>query len=139
MPPKMNSISLDSKKSAKPIQLIRLSQFLLDVVGRRKLPTVASSRPPTVVMKMDIEGSEIDVLPDILFNGGLGAINTLAIEFHERLEIIPARKLAHKQLEEILQKLNDLTKTIKEDHYNFKILNVDDETYGTSNEKLPHC
>jgi len=139
--PKVNSISLESKKSNKTIHLLRLSQFLLDVVGKRKLPSKGSSsrRPPTVVMKMDIEGSEIDVLPDILFNGGLGVINALVIEFHERLEKIPTRKAAHNQLQEILHKLNDFTESIKDDHYNFKIINVDDESYGNSNERLPHC
>ena len=43
------------------------------------------------------------------------------------------------QLQEILHKLNDFTETIKDNHYNFKIINVDDESYGTSNERLPHC
>ena len=55
--------------------------------------------PPKVLMKMDIEGSEIDVLPDVLFNGGLGAINGLMVEMkHEWMQKIQARKDAHKQV-----------------------------------------
>ena len=42
------------------------------------------------------------------------------------------------QLKEILDKLGDLTKTL-DGNYNFKIIDVDDETYATSNEPLPHC
>ena len=93
----MNNRALDAKKA--PIRLLRLSQFLLDVVGKRKLPpSPGGGQPPTVLMKMDIEGSEIDVLPDILFNGGLSVINGLFIEFHERMEKKPSRKKAHKQV-----------------------------------------
>ena len=36
--PDVNNIALESQKSAKPIKLVRLSQFLLETVGRRKLP-----------------------------------------------------------------------------------------------------
>ena len=36
-------------------------------------------------MKMDIEGSEVDVLPDLLWSGAISHIDTALIEFHERL------------------------------------------------------
>ena len=36
-------------------------------------------------MKMDIEGSEVDVLPDLLRSGAMSHINTALIEFHARL------------------------------------------------------
>lgn len=137
--PQVNSIALEAKKAPTPIRLLRLSQFLLDVVGKRKLPpSPGGGQPPKVLMKMDIEGSEIVVLPDILFNGGLSVINGLFIEFHERLEKIPSRRKAHKQLKEILDRLSDFTKTLKGEK-TFNLIDVDDETYGTSNEPLPHC
>ena len=99
MPPKVNNIALETKKSATPISLIRLSKFLTDVVAKRKFPpSEGRVQAPKVLMKMDIEGSEIDVLPDILFNGGLGVINGLFIELHDRLEKIPSRKAAHTQV-----------------------------------------
>ena len=99
--PAVNNIALETKKALKPISLVRLSQFLVHVVGKRKLPPSspeAQQRPPKVLMKMDIEGSEIDVLPDILFNGGLSVIHGLFIEFHRRLEKNPKRQKAHKQV-----------------------------------------
>jgi hypothetical protein len=37
----------------------------------RKLPKVNSTRPPTVVMKMDIEGSELEVTTDLIVTGAL--------------------------------------------------------------------
>ena len=36
-------------------------------------------------MKMDIEGSEVDVLPDMLRSGAMSHIDTALIEFHSRL------------------------------------------------------
>ena len=101
--PRVNNIALETKKALKPISLVRLSHFLVHVVGKRKLPPPspeekAQQRPPKVLLKMDIEGSEIDVLPDILLNGGLSVIHGLFIEFHPRLEKIPKRQGAHKQV-----------------------------------------
>ena len=42
-------------------------------------------KAPTVLMKMDIEGSEVDVLPDLLWSGAMYHIDTALIEFHTRL------------------------------------------------------
>ena len=42
-------------------------------------------KAPTVLMKMDIEGSEVDVLPDMMWSGALSHIDTALIEFHSRL------------------------------------------------------
>jgi len=138
--PDVNAIALEAQKSAKPIRLVRLSQFLLQTVGRRKLPPATKGQgPPRVLMKMDIEGSEIDVLPDILFNGGLSAVNGLMIEFHSRLEKLPQRKASHQKLNDILNQLSSFSKNLPSSGYDFSIVNLDDETYGTSNEPLPKC
>ena len=42
-------------------------------------------KAPTVLMKMDIEGSEVDVLPDMMRSGAMSHIDTALIEFHARL------------------------------------------------------
>ena len=42
-------------------------------------------KPPTVLMKMDIEGSEVEVLPDMLWRGAMSHIDRVLIEFHTRL------------------------------------------------------
>ena len=43
-----------------PIRLIRLSRFINEVVGKRKLPSGADKKllgKPSVIMKLDIEGT----------------------------------------------------------------------------------
>ena len=109
LPPSVNNIA--NGLPAQNIRLIRLSDFLINEVSQRKLPQIQNGQgPQRVLMKMDIEGSEIDVLPDILFNGGLGAINGLMIEFHSRLEKIPERQKAHQQVMIRLQNSRSLSK-----------------------------
>ena len=43
------------------VKVMRLSEFILDAVANRKIPqmsgTVPWKRPPTVLMKLDIEGT----------------------------------------------------------------------------------
>ena len=48
-------------------------------------------KAPTVLMKMDIEGSEVDVLPDLLWSGAMYHIDTALIEFHTRLTKVQFR------------------------------------------------
>ena len=116
------------------ITLIRLSKFLKDVVGKRIVPVLPSqSSPPRVVMKMDIEGSEVDVIPDLIFNGGLQYINILMVEWHARLENLPERKKSQHLLQQTVKLLSDYSNTMKDKgaKYNFSLVNMDDETYFT--------
>ena len=69
------------------VRMIRLSTFVRNVVAKRKIPDNSNAGPflPTVLMKMDIEGSEADVLPDMLFTGALPHINVTMMEYHRRI------------------------------------------------------
>ena len=45
------------KNSMATVAVLRLSKFVLDVVAKRDLPKALKwTRPPTVLMKLDIEG-----------------------------------------------------------------------------------
>ena len=64
-----------------------LSDILKNDVGKRKPPLkIDEDDLLRVLMKMDIEGSEIDVIPDIIFTGGLQYVNKVMIEWNERLD-----------------------------------------------------
>ena len=147
LPPKVINIAKEVvKNKSQPkfmnVTLIRLSDFLKDVVGKRQLPVPASETfPPKVVMKMDIEGSEVDVMPDLIFTGGLQYINSIMVEWHERLENLPERKKAHQLLEGIVNSLSEFSSIMKEHgaKFDFNLINLDDETYGTTKFDLPKC
>ena len=59
-------------------------------------------KAPTVLMKMDIEGSEVDVLPDLMWSGAISHIDTALIEFHERLSKDHFRELCILEAEDKL-------------------------------------
>ena len=135
--PEVNKIA---DKTTSNVKKIRLSKFLQNVVGKRKIPKIGNkSRKPKVLMKMDVEGSEVDIIPDLLFNGGLQFVNTLMIEWHKWLEILPERMEAQELLVQIIDRLDKYANVAKSQDYDFKLEKVDDETYYNSTFKLPQC
>ena len=52
----LNKRKHKDKKSTAMVNVIRLSEFILSTVAKRRLPESSFSKAPTVVMKMDIEG-----------------------------------------------------------------------------------
>jgi Methyltransferase FkbM domain len=71
---------------AQTTKVIRLSSWITQHLSSRIVPSSTFgnySHGPRVVMKMDIEGSEYDVLPDLFSSGALGQnIDHLFGEFH---------------------------------------------------------
>ena len=101
-------------------------------MAKRRLKE-GSSRPlPYVLMKMDIEGSELEVLSDMLLSGSMGVVNESMIEFHAFLFPAKQRKLDLNLLEEVLKMLARSTGT-------FKVSSLDDETYFDAKFPLPKC
>ena len=127
------------------VNVIRLSDFLKYVVGKRRIPVVdkkSSRKPPRVVMKIDIEGSEIETIPDILFSGGFEHINILMMEWHAFIQIKEERKQATEILENIIESMSNYSRVMEDElgrKHAFRLLNVDDETYHTSKYDLPKC
>ena len=143
-------LSPDVKKNSKQpknmtaskITVMRLSEFLKSVVGQRKLPrTVDKNDLPRVLMKMDIEGSEIDVIPDVIFTGGLQYVNKLMIEWHSRNEKQEGRKETHNHLHDVTVALSKYSQIMQKEsgHFDFDLIDLDDETYGTTKLSLPQC
>ena len=157
LPPNINNVAVDTiavdniavdqlnimKKAVfREVTLIRLSDFLKNIVGTRKLPVPPSnSNPPKVIMKMDIEGSEVDVIPDLIFTGGLQYINNIMIEWHDRLEKLYPRRTAQQQLRSMIKTLSEYSETMRRhgSKFDFNMMNLDDETYYTSKFDLPKC
>ena len=140
---KVKDTSNDDKGfNLKKISVIRLSDFLMNVVGKRKIPEpFFNNSAPNVVMKMDIEGSEVDVIPDLIYSGGLQYINTLMIEWHERKQKLQERKTSTKILQTIMDSLSKHSMNIRNlsSKYNFNLVELDDETYFKSKFVLPNC
>ena len=67
-------------------RMIRLADYISNKVITRAIPQLLNTEilkeKPNVVMKLDIEGSELEVLPDLLVTGSLQHIDLVTIEYH---------------------------------------------------------
>ena len=73
--------------SASKITVLGLSDILKNDVRKRKLPVkIDEDDPPTILVKMDIQRSEIDAMSDIIFSGGLKYLNKFMIVWDERFK-----------------------------------------------------
>ena len=84
---------------------------------------------PRVLMKMDIEGSEIDVILDIIFTGGLQYVNKVMTEWHERLKKQEGTKQTHNILHSVAAVLSNYSKIMHKEKglFDFSLIDLDDE------------
>ena len=123
--------------------MIRLSDYILKKVITRKLPSFLSLEAmnikPNVVMKMDIEGSELEVLTDLVVTGSLQHIDLALLEYHSQ-NFYPRdfRSSAISGLEKAIDTLNYLSRTLRLKNV-FNVKEFNDESYATVNYPLPEC
>ena len=123
--------------------MIRLADYVLNKVVKRKLPRSLTSddtnRKPNVVMKMDIEGSELEVLTDLLVSGALQHIDLAMVEYHSyAFGSDDVRSGFLKGLEKAMDTLTYLSHKLRLK----STLNVDffdDESYANVTFPLPEC
>ena len=62
---------IEYRDAVEDINVVRLSTYLLETVRGRRLPAKAAVITPRVLVKMDIEGAEYELLPDLIITGAL--------------------------------------------------------------------
>ena len=123
--------------------MIRLVDLITNKILPRRLPRSLSSDAlgikPNLVVKMDIEGSELEVLTDLLVTGTLSKIDLLTIEYHsESFTRDDVRSAYLKGLEKAVDTINYLSQKLRlKDVINVQTL--DDESYATVRFPLPEC
>lgn len=104
-----------------------------EIVAQRSIDrSNATSQPPTVLMKMDIEGSEIEVLTDLLLTGAFLHIDNTVIEFHDWLANSEERKAQSITLRDALSAMEKIS-------HKFRLVEVDDESFLNASPELPNC
>ena len=88
-------------------------------------------------MKMDIEGSEVEVLPDLLRQNSLENLDGLMIEYHIAIAKNPKRKEATSTLKSLMENYVNFNNLINE--HQIESIALDDESYYLSREPLPQC
>jgi len=134
------------KQNGIPIELIRLATYINNDVAQRKLPKNVDEKvlgKPSVVMKMDIEGSEVEVIEDLVMQGSLQYIDIMMVEFHDVLAQTEEKKNSFRNVKDFITKIGDVSEYLKQNRENvlhsLKVVNLDDESYFHSNYPLPIC
>merc|ERR1719186_718654 len=115
-----------SDKMVEDVKVVRLAEFILEVVKKRRLPESAKTTPPQVIMKLDIEGKELEVLPDLLMSGALVSVDRMFLEWHGHHTYVSANDTA------LIQDLIDAACWVAEEKQLVQrchIQDLDDETY----------
>jgi len=136
--------NIDVPDAIHDIHIIRFSEFILDTVATRKLPLKAQVIDPKVVVKMDIEGMELEVVPDMYMTGAFRYIDNLHGEWHGYESEVNWEVI--QKLEAAAGLLADLSRSQKLDHH-FEVTALEDETYtgvkpdlaGEVTHPVPRC
>eukprot|EP00092_Neocalanus_flemingeri_P017548 GFUD01018986.1.p1 GENE.GFUD01018986.1~~GFUD01018986.1.p1 ORF type:complete len:402 (-),score=98.09 GFUD01018986.1:115-1320(-) len=112
------------------VEVIRFATFITDIVAKRKLPTSAKVTTPRVVIKSDIEGAELKIIPDMVMTGALGHVDNIHMEWHGECFYRKGREPQMvSKLALAITALAELTKS-EDIEQKFEIEEMDDETYS---------
>lgn len=130
------------EKEAVEVPVLRLKSWLEDNIYERMIPEKTFGgeetlkKDPSVVMKMDIEGTEYQVLPDLMATGVLcNTVNFLFGEWHTaaNFKILMAKyENWNLYLEQVMNIFSNVDGCKLE-----KFLDFDDESYNTDGIPLP--
>jgi len=120
------------------VRQIRIAEFINKIVATRRLELESTSQdqfPPSVVMKLDVEGRELDVLPDLVMSGALQHLDHLHVDYTRDgwtdLFLVENLSIAMRVLVK-LAKDRGLIHTAE-------VVEFDDETYSSYSGPLPKC
>eukprot|EP00092_Neocalanus_flemingeri_P019654 GFUD01021286.1.p1 GENE.GFUD01021286.1~~GFUD01021286.1.p1 ORF type:complete len:405 (+),score=120.99 GFUD01021286.1:93-1307(+) len=111
------------------VEVVRFAKFITDVVAKRCLPVSAQVITPRVVIKADIEGAELKIIPDMLVTGAFGHVDNLHMEWHGEASYRQGREPQMiDKLAPAITALAELTQSEGIEHQ-FEVEEMDDETY----------
>merc|ERR1719347_2158246 len=113
---------------------MRLSDYINNVVATRRLP-VGTSRPPKVVMKLDVEGRETAILADLFLNGAIRYVDHIHMDWSDLSTGWDpfVSEEAHRDMKLLREAVDNLLSVARrEDLLHVpNITNRDDESYGS--------
>jgi len=129
--------NIHQKISFSKVRQIRIAEFITKVVATRRFqrnitPTKFS---PSVVMKLDVEGREVDVIPDLVMSGALQHIHNLHVDWTSdgwtNVSLV-------EQLSDAMKILTSIAKD-KGLAHTTEVVALDDESYSDFHGPLPQC
>ena len=90
--------NFDSAQQAITRPVVDLATWIQAHVEQRRLPPAATGwLPPAVVVKMDVEGAEFAIVPRLLQERALCAVNFISFEWHTTHKFLPLHFVASPQ------------------------------------------
>jgi len=139
--------------SMEVVPAIRLSEWIRYHILERKIPSVPPSssknnvfnndllKPPVLGMKMDIEGSEYSVLPDLIHTGVFCKFDFVFGEFHSRyapITPLEGHRISLETVAELDYYAGALMKVMRASrNCKARFFQSDDETYLHDGQPLP--
>lgn len=125
------------------VRKITLSSFFESFILNRTKSVRYSNDDPKILLKLDTEGSEIEILCDMLIHGMLKHINYATIEWHHGFgyKNNTAKETKSKNLEEFIHQLSNYCSSFAEGDKTCKFTTdrMHDETYAKADLSLPTC
>ena len=109
----------------------RLASLINDKVASRSIPDDDLVKP-SVILKVDLEGRDLDVIPDLILHGSLRHIDVLAVSFRED-------KMKSNRKKERLKALQESLETLQRISGDFELLVLLKEEYSKSEFEPPKC
>ena len=129
---------LNKDTSGQLVKRTKLSDFIHRKVATRVIPHLDPIQhgQPKVLIKMDIEGSEVEVIPNLIYSQSFDFIDVILVEFHNFLNQ-KKRKVESDWLRFFTQDYTYLYNLVQ--NRSIEIFDFDDESYHLSNYSLPKC
>ena len=107
------------------VQAIDFNKFFLKIFHFWTLSNNYSPKKSKIMVKVDVEGSEHELLPHLLAGGSLCKMNLIISEWHN----VPHKgKSIEPHLRAVISRLRDC---------HIDMINLDDESYGQGNDTAP--
>ena len=62
---------------------MRIAQYIKDVVATRAIPP--GRGPGAVVMKLDVEGGEVEIMADLIMSGALAHLDNIHVDWESQV------------------------------------------------------
>ena len=75
----MQKQHLDEKSEVSEVRVVRIAEYINQVVATRKLPPERSSG--AVLMKLDVEGLEVEIVSDLIMSGAIAHLDNIHVDW----------------------------------------------------------
>ena len=114
------------------VDSIRIAEFITDVVATRDIPGNVQG---AVVMKLDVEGKELEVIADLVMSGALSHLDNIHVDWTNDL-LVDGKKV--NKLAESIHFIYDLAREKNLSHIT-EIDDTDDESFAEFTGDFPEC